>query len=79
FAANIALLKEASIIGVWWGTWAAKNPALQMQNLQEMTQLIAAKKLQPRVTESYALDDFQDAFKAITERRALGKVILRLN
>ena len=25
FAANILLLKEASAIGVWWGTWAAKK------------------------------------------------------
>lgn len=78
FAANIALLKEASIIGVWWGTWAAKNPKLQMQNLQEMAQMIKNGKLSPRVTESYALDDFVDAFKAITERRARGKVILRM-
>lgn len=78
FAANIALLKEASIIGVWWGTWAAKNPALQMQNVQEMAAMMAAGKLTPRVTESYAFDDFVEAFKAITERRALGKVILRM-
>lgn len=78
FAANIALLKEASIIGVWWGTWAAKNPHVQMKNLQEMAQLMAAGKLTPRVTESYALDDYVDAFKAITERRARGKVILRM-
>lgn len=78
FAANIALLKEASIIGVWWGTWAAKNPQLQMQNLQEMAQLIADRKLTPRVTESYALEDYVEAFKAITERRARGKVILRM-
>ena len=78
FSANIALLKEASIIGVWWGTWAAKNPKLQIQNLQEMTQLIAAGELTPRVTESYALDNYVDAFKAITERRARGKVILRM-
>jgi len=78
FAANIALLKEASIIGVWWGTWAARNPALQAQNLQELTTLIADGKLNPRVTESYALDDYVDAFSAITERRALGKVILRM-
>ena len=78
FAANIALLKEASIIGVWWGTWAAKNPHVQMQNLQEMAQLISAGKLTPRVTESYTLDDYVEAFKAITERRARGKVILRM-
>lgn len=78
FAANIALLKEASIIGVWWGTWMAKNPALQMQNFEELGALIAEGKLQPRVTESYALDDYVDAFRAITERRARGKVILRM-
>lgn len=79
FAANIALLKEASIIGVWWGTWATKNPRLQIQNMMEMAELIADGTLTPRVTESYALDDYSDAFKAITERRALGKVTLRMS
>ncbi|MCP5093525.1 MAG: NADPH:quinone oxidoreductase family protein, partial [Gammaproteobacteria bacterium] len=78
FAANIALLKEASIIGVWWGTWAMKNPRLQIQNMMEMAELVKAGTLTPRVTESYLLDDFVDAFKAITERRARGKVILRM-
>ena len=78
FAANIALLKEASIIGIWWGTWAMKNPKLQIENMTAMAKLIAEGVLTPRVTESYALDDFVDAFKAITERRALGKVTLRM-
>ena len=79
FAANIALLKEASIIGIWWGTWATKNPKLQLQNVMELVQLIHAGKLTPRITESYAFDDFIEAFQAITERRALGKVTLRMD
>jgi len=78
FAANIALLKEASIIGVWWGTWASKNPKLQIRNMMEMAELIKGGTLTPRVTESYSLDDFANAFKAITERRARGKVTLRI-
>ena len=78
FAANIALLKEASIIGVWCGTWAAKNPGLQIHNMQELADLISIGKLRPRVTESYPLEDYVDAFAAITERRALGKVVLRM-
>ena len=78
FAANIALLKEASIIGVWWGTWAAKNRNLEKQNLKELAALVAEGKLNPRVTESYSLDEYVDAFSAITERRARGKVILRM-
>ncbi len=78
FPANIALLKEASIIGVWWGTWASKNPKLQMQNVMEMAALIKEGRLEPRVTEAYALDDYVKALSAITERRALGKVVLKM-
>jgi NADPH2:quinone reductase len=78
FAANIALLKEASIIGVWWGTWATKNPQLQTQNMLEMAEMVKDGTLTPRVTESYTLDDFRNAFSAITERRARGKVTLRM-
>ena len=78
FPLNIALLKEASIVGVWWGTWAMKNPKLQIGNMRELAAMIKAGQLTPRVTESYALDEFSDAFRAITERRARGKVILRI-
>jgi NADPH:quinone reductase len=79
FPANIALLKEASIVGVWWGTWAAKNPLVQLQNMQELGSLVATGKLRPRVTEVFALDDFRAAFASITGRRARGKVILKIN
>ncbi len=78
FPLNIALLKEASIIGVWWGTWAQKNPKLQVQNVMEMAELMAKGKLKPRITEQYAMEDYLDAFAAISERRALGKVVLTM-
>jgi NADPH2:quinone reductase len=78
FPANIALLKEASIIGVWWGTWARHNPADARQNMLELAGLVATGKIKPRVTESYPLHQFTDAFAAITERRARGKVILTM-
>jgi NADPH2:quinone reductase len=77
--ANIALLKEAHIIGVWWGTWAAKNPSLQIENMTEISALVAAGTLQPTVTEVFSLEDFEKAFQLITERRALGKVVMSLS
>ena len=76
--ANIALLKEASIVGVWWGTWAARNPGLQIQNMGELAALVADGTLNPGVTESFPLDEFEKAFQLISERRALGKVILQI-
>ncbi len=79
FPANIALLKEARIIGVWWGTWSHHNPGDSLQNMQELAAMVEQGRLQPRVTESYPLEKFVDAFRAITERRARGKVVLTLN
>jgi NADPH2:quinone reductase len=79
FPANIALLKEASIIGVWWGTWAARNPGLSIQNMTELAAMVQAGELKPRVTESYPLERYVDAFAAITERRARGKVVLTMS
>jgi len=79
FPANLALLKEASIVGVWYGTWSAKNPQVQLQNIRDMENMIADGKLNPRVTETFALDDFKDAFLAISERRVMGKIVFTMS
>ncbi len=79
FPANIALLKEASIIGVWWGTWGKNNPGDSVKNMLDLAGLVETGQLVPRVTESYPLERYLDAFAAISERRAKGKVILTMD
>ncbi len=54
------------------------NPGDSLQNMMELTAMVESGKLNPRVTESYLLDQYVDAFKAITERRAKGKVVLTM-
>jgi len=78
FPGNIALLKEAQVIGVYWGSWMRKEPELQADNLAMMAKLIADGKLSPQVTERHDLDNFAMAFDAITRRRAKGKVVLTM-
>ena len=78
FPANLLLLREACAMGVWWGPWAMRNPALQVQNLETMAGMIASGQLNPRVTGSYSLDEFGEAFRAITARRVLGKVVFHM-
>ena len=79
FPANIALLKEANIIGVWWGTWGKYNPGDSLQNMLDLAGLVEKGQLNPRVTESYSLEHYLDAFAALSERRAKGKVILTMD
>jgi NADPH2:quinone reductase len=78
FPANIALLKEASIIGIWWGTWMVKHPAESEQNMKELFGMVAKGILKPRVTESWPLENYIEAFNSLSNRTARGKVILTL-
>ena len=74
----IARLKEASVTGVWCGAWAAHNPELASRQMHALAAMVDAGTLRPRVTESYPLERFAEAFAAITGRRALGKVVLTM-
>ena len=78
FPLNLALLKEASIVGVWFGTWAAKHTGDMLQAMAELDEMVQDGSLKPRFSEAVTLDDFTDAFRMITERRVLGKVVLTI-
>ncbi len=75
---NIVLLKEASIVGVYWGAWVARHPKDHAENMRELSSLIADGSLTPELSEVYDFDDFREAFRQISERRALGKVVIRI-
>lgn len=73
---NLALLKEASIVGVWYGPWAERHNDELQSNVAELNAMVAAGAIRPRYSEAFPLDDFADAFRVIAERRVLGKVVI---
>lgn len=75
---NLPLLKCASVIGVFWGSWIRKFPAEGAANFAELAGMIATGRLEPLVTEVYPLADYLDAFRSIAGRRARGKVVLTM-
>lgn len=75
---NLALLKGLSIVGVFWGAWAGREPDANQANFRELLAMVSEGALRPRVTASYPLDDFVAAFTEISSRRATGKTVLEL-
>jgi NADPH2:quinone reductase len=73
---NLMLLKGVSLVGVFWGSWTAKDPAASLRNFGELFAMVAEGKLHPRVTDVYPLEEYEAAFDALTGRRATGKVVL---
>jgi NADPH2:quinone reductase len=75
---NLALLKGCQIVGVFWGSFAERDPAENQQNGIEMFELYAAKKIRPFVSASYPLAEAGRAIKDLAERRAMGKVVVTI-
>ena len=73
---NLALLKGCSIMGVFWGRFSGEEPQENLQNIDELWALFKAGKLKPVVTDTFPIEQYEDAFNCMVERRARGKVIL---
>jgi NADPH2:quinone reductase len=76
---NLALLKGASIVGVYWGAWVGREPDRSRQNFAELFTMVDSGRLSPRVTDVYPLEDFREALGTIEARRARGKVVLQMS
>jgi NADPH2:quinone reductase len=75
---NLLLLKGAALVGVFFGSFAEREPQVQQQNVRELWQLFEAGKLKPVVGAVHPLADFAEAFRSMEQRRAVGKVVLRI-
>jgi len=75
---NLPLLKVASIVGVFFGSFSGKQPRIAAANLAEISRMIVSGELNPPITEILPLERVIDAFDLMASRRAMGKVILKV-
>ena len=78
YKANLALLKGSSMVGVFLGRFRKDEPAEYDLNFQELLDLYDDGKLHPLITESFAMENYVDAFNVFTERKVMGKVTLEI-
>ena len=74
--ANIALLKNASLVGLFWGAYMQHNPAVIRDSFRQLFAWYAAGQLKPHIHKTYPLDEAPAALRELIERRAMGKVLL---
>lgn len=78
YKANLALLKGASMVGVFLGRFRKEEPQAYEENFQDLLQWYREGRLRPVVSHSFAMEDYVAAFNVFSERRAMGKVVLAL-
>ena len=73
---NLALLKGASVVGVFWGDFARREPARFADSMRQLAKWYAAGKLRPHVSETFPLEKAPEALKLMAARKVKGKVVL---
>ena len=73
---NLALVKGASIVGVFWGDFVARDPAGHHANMAELYAMHAAGQLEPLISARFPMAEGGAAIRHMMDRKATGKVIV---
>ena len=79
-AANYLLVKNASVVGVYWGAYRQHNPALIRDSFATLGGWFADGTLKkPHISHRLPLEKAVEALTLLTTRRSTGKVVLTLD
>jgi len=74
---NLPLLKGASLVGVFWGEFAKREPKANLAGMMQLMGWMAEGKIRPHISGRYALADTAKALNDMAARKVTGKVVIQ--
>jgi NADPH:quinone reductase len=75
---NLVLLKECQVVGVFWGSFVAREPARHQANVDELVAWWREGRLRPHVSATFPLERAGDALRMLADRKAIGRVVVKV-
>lgn len=73
---NLALLKGASIVGVFWGDYSRREPKANAAMMAELAQWYAQGKIKPVIDATMPMSDLKAAYAHMGSRGVKGKLVM---
>jgi NADPH:quinone reductase len=73
---NLTLLKGCSIVGVFWGEFARREPQRFAEAMRQLGQWFADGKIRPHISATFPLERAAEALTLMANRQVTGKVVL---
>ena len=73
---NLALLKGASIVGVFWGEFAKREPKANAAMMMELAQWYGQGKIKPVIDRTMPMAELKAAFAHMGSRAVMGKLVM---
>jgi NADPH2:quinone reductase len=74
---NLTLVKEYSVVGVFWGSFVQHEPAEFAKNMQELFGWYMQDKVRIEIDETFSLEDTAKALNKVMSRQVSGKVVVK--
>src|SRR5512134_3418558 len=75
---NLALLKGASVVGVFWGDFARREPQAFVASARQLVRWFEQGRLRPHVSATFPLEKAAEAMNLLASRKAKGKVVIQI-
>src|SRR5882724_2860853 len=75
---NLALLKGAAVVGVFWGDFARREPKAFAGSIAPLGLWFREAKLRSHVSKIFPLERAAEAIKLLASRQAKGKIVLTM-
>ncbi|HMG46391.1 MAG TPA: NADPH:quinone oxidoreductase family protein [Allosphingosinicella sp.] len=76
---NLTLLKSCDVRGVFWGAFAARDPAANAAHIATLFRLWAEGKIAPKVSRTWPLARGGEAIAHMAARQAVGKLVVTMD
>ena len=73
---NLALLKGASIVGVFWGDFSRREPKANAAMMAELAQWYGQGKIKPVIDSTMPMKDLKAAYAHMGSRNVKGKLVM---
>ncbi|HZF81812.1 MAG TPA: NADPH:quinone oxidoreductase family protein [Rubrivivax sp.] len=73
---NLALLKGASVVGVFWGDFVRREPQASAAAMQQLAQWYAQGKIKPVIDLQLPMSEIRAAYARMGSRQVKGKLLL---
>jgi NADPH2:quinone reductase len=75
---NLALLKGAAVVGVFWGDFTRREPQAFAESARQLARWYREGRLKPHVSATFPLARAAEAMNLLASRKAKGKVVIRI-
>ncbi|XP_059268823.1 quinone oxidoreductase-like protein 2 isoform X4 [Mustela nigripes] len=76
--ANLLLLKNISAMGLYWGRYKEQSFPIFSRTLSSALQYCQQGRIQPHIGAVFKLEEVNDAFLHVIQRKSTGKVLISL-